>query len=350
MPSRAGMAFRRVPQTVRRVGPFTWPPLNFPGSGSGSPWPVGRGLARMIAAIFCAVNPPKTVHRSPLKGDRVKKKPPKFCGEFLCRLNNLGDYRGRIISSLSGYQTGRIKPLPAASGVRLSCFCGPCQPRRESAEAARRKYPRRAFSCAGIGPGAFSVAQGRGAGRAAAISRRMTGGHIPPPRPPAEAARHPGGGSGGIPGGGPEIMQATAAALHDCRAEGFYARGIRLIARIYTAPYNPPQPMQAAFLHPAKASGKAGQQGEPCHHAHRDSAQAQPHQRESQQAPRASRSAKRQQRTHHQHSAKQRHQRTPARAARIFPRTMRSLGHGQANHARTREIQPRTRVGSSGAA
>lgn len=54
---------------MRRVGPFTWPPLNCSRRRVRGPGPCGLGLARMIAAFFRAVNRAKTVPPSPFRGD-----------------------------------------------------------------------------------------------------------------------------------------------------------------------------------------------------------------------------------------------------------------------------------------
>lgn len=75
LPFQAGMTFWRMSQTVRRVGPVTWPPQNLPGGGFGELWPFGLGLARMIAGKSAAVNATDVRFRlfhSPPIGGRVE--------------------------------------------------------------------------------------------------------------------------------------------------------------------------------------------------------------------------------------------------------------------------------------
>ena len=54
-------------------------------------------------------------------------------------------------------------------------------------------------------------------------------------------------------------MQRTPPPLQNRRAEGFYARGIRFIPGLYTAPYSPPKAMQEPPAIPAKSHSRSHQ-------------------------------------------------------------------------------------------
>ena len=94
-----------------------------------------------------------------------------------------------------------------------------------------------------------------------------------PPAKPPEKPGEKSAGNGGrdSPGGrhrrsgGPsvgtwaEAMQGTPPPLQNRRAEGFYARGIRIIPGLYTPPYSPPKAMQEPPAIPAKSHSRSHQ-------------------------------------------------------------------------------------------
>ena len=105
----------------------------------------------------------------------------------------------------------------------------------------------------------------------------------PPAKPPGKAQRKirrkwgrasPGGrprrSGGKTAGKWAEDMQGTPPPLQNRRAEGVYARGIRLIPGLYTAPYSPPGPCKScppSLQNPtARATGTADRDNHSQHH------------------------------------------------------------------------------------